>query len=76
MVSFNGFRERNMAGIPDQMPIKYKWSQVKDKISEEEFEELNNLVENSMNWAGENDPDYIRWKELDKKAWPYGDTKK
>lgn len=68
---YGAWSEKNRAGIPDQMPMRYKWHSVKDKITEDEFFELNALVDNSMNWKGEDDPDYLRWKELDKKACPF-----
>jgi len=65
-----GMDQRRASGIPSQIPFKYSWDQVKDRITEEELERLHQLVDLSVSWTGEDDPNYREWLALDLKAWP------
>jgi hypothetical protein len=72
MGMYEGWSRAHNEGVPDRTPIKYKWGSVKERITEEEFHELNALVDSAPEWAGaQDDPRYLRWQELDKKVHLY-----
>ncbi|MFZ2523030.1 MAG: hypothetical protein WAW92_01450 [Minisyncoccia bacterium] len=54
--------------LPDNFFIKYTKEQVGEKLTDQELDELNSLVDQSPNFTGEDDLGYVRWHELDNKA--------
>jgi len=60
--------EKPSSGLPENMPVKYTPEQVEGKLTAEELAELNGLVEKFPGFSGEEDPDYVRWLELDRRA--------
>ncbi len=57
-------------GNPREIPLRYRWSAVNSRLTKEEFDELNNLIDRAEEWQGDRESQlFKRWKELDEKVW-------